>query len=290
MAMGPRERELLASLFAADHLGQLLGGEPTPRLRAATELLASSLPPNRTATTADVLDSAYRLLAAELPVEYVFKARALDRLLFGRHSPRTTAFYTEFRIGDSRADLLVVNGRAVVYEIKSRFDDLTRLDAQLCDYYSAFSLVTVFVDQLHLTALIDRLPPHVGISVLAKRSSISPVRRPAEYRAALRPEAVFRLLREREYLGMLERRGYEPASVDPARRYVYSRDAFCGLSLDDVYPEVLDALKRRQNTRQLADISATLPASLHVAPFAYRMTLQDWRALSNVLDRPLPVF
>jgi len=287
--MAARERELLASLFAADHLGQMIKGEPTPLLLTAAKLVSRSLPTNRPITSTDILDAAYQLLVAELPVEYVFKACALERLLFGRHSPRTTAFYTEFRIGDSRADFLVVNGHAVVYEIKTRYDDLARLDAQLTDYYRAFSHVTVFVDPLQIKAVTNSVPEHVGISVLSRRSSISVVRKPTSFRESLRPEALFRLLREPEYTAILHGRGFQLGSVDPAYRYVYARDAFCTLPLGAVYPEVLAALKRRQDTARLADISATLPTSLRIAPFAHRMPREDWRTLSKVLNCQLAI-
>lgn len=38
---------------------------------------------------------------------------------------------TELPIGDSKADFIMINGRGVVYEIKTDLDNLNRLNSQL---------------------------------------------------------------------------------------------------------------------------------------------------------------
>ena len=164
-----RAKNILSGLFAAGHLGQLTTCASTESIAAARQVLSDVLPPDREVTVAQVLDAAFASLVREFPVEYVFKSCALERLLFGRHSPSTTAFYTEFRIGEARADVLLVNGRAHVYEIKTKYDDFTRLSAQLDEYYRAFTHVTLFVDEAHADLVAERIPEfHRHLRSLAK--------------------------------------------------------------------------------------------------------------------------
>lgn len=277
---GRRDRDILSGLFAAEHLGHLKSRPSTQQVRAAREVLSDTLPSIGEMTVASLLDVAFEYLVREFPVEYIFKSCALERLLFGRHSPRTTAFYTEFRVGDSRADVLLVNGRAQVYEIKTRYDDFSRLASQLDDYYRAFTHVTLFVDEAHAAIAAKRTPEHTGIALLSNKYSMSTVRPASEYREKLDHFQLFRMLHEREYMEVLQARGIKPERIDPAFRYRYCLDAFSLLDIQEAHSCAVIALKRRQRTVKLAEIAGSLPRSLRLAPFAHRLTLADWRSLS----------
>ncbi|MEI9986083.1 MAG: sce7726 family protein [Aliidongia sp.] len=50
-----------------------------------------------------------------------------QKILMGKHSLRTASMLNEFRAGSCKADLVILNGTATVYEIKSERDSLTRL-------------------------------------------------------------------------------------------------------------------------------------------------------------------
>lgn len=280
---GRRDRDILAGLFAADHLGQLRSRPSTQQVQAAREVLSDTLPSIGEVTVASLLNYAFEYLIREFPVEYIFKSCALERLLFGRHSPRTTAFYTEFRVGASRADVLLVNGHAHVYEIKTRYDDFSRLTSQLDDYYRAFTHITLFVDEAHLAIAAKRTPEHTGIVVLSNKYSMSTVRPAREYREKLNHFQLFRMLHEPEYMAVLQVRGIKPELVDPLTRYRYCLDAFSLLDIEEAHSCAVMALKRRQRTLKLAEIARSLPRSLRLAPFAHRMTLADWRSLSAQL-------
>jgi hypothetical protein len=277
---GLRTKELLSGLFGAGHLGQLAWGSTTQSMLAAREILYGGRPKSQDVTVAELLDTAFATLADAFPVEYVFKSCAVTRLLFGRHSPRTTSFYVEFPIGESRADVVAVNGQAHVYEIKTRYDDFSRLSAQLDEYYRAFSYVTLFVDEAHATAVVNHVPQYTGIAVLSKKFSMRVLRPAIPRQENLDSRQLFRVLHEREYLSVLQSRGIEVGRVDPADRYRFCLEAASRLDVNELQAEVVLALKRRQATTRLADIAQTLPESLRLAPFAYRMTLEQWKELS----------
>ncbi|MBC8060944.1 MAG: sce7726 family protein, partial [Clostridiaceae bacterium] len=46
-----------------------------------------------------------------------------------------------------KADFILINGSAVVYEIKTELDTLDRLDSQIENYYKAFTKVCVITSE-----------------------------------------------------------------------------------------------------------------------------------------------
>jgi hypothetical protein len=93
------------------------------------------------------------------------------------------------------------------------------------------------------------------------------------------------MLRRHEYSSILRARGVDPDAVDPASRYRYCLNAFSQLPIDEAYSHTVLALKHRQRTERIAEIASTLPRSLRLAPFAHRMTLEDWKTLSAQMCR-----
>ena len=98
----------------------------------------------------------------------------LNKLLLGVHSVNTTTALTEVAIAKSKADFVLINGKAVVYEIKTELDNLERLSSQVDDYYKAFDHVAVVTYEKNLQQLqkvLDSIDKPVGIYVLRKMGS-----------------------------------------------------------------------------------------------------------------------
>ncbi len=134
--------------------------------------------------------------------EYFYKNTLLNKLLIGVHSINTTTALSELPVAKSKADFLLINGKAVVYEIKTELDNLDRIESQINDYYKAFDHVAVITCKEHVTALQERVKlmnKPVGIYVLRKRGTIGTIQKPEEYRDSLDQEILFKLLRKSEY-------------------------------------------------------------------------------------------
>ena len=276
--LGRPEKDILVGLYTAEHLGQLTSGQPTEQIRAASEVLRDMLRLTRNATVAMLFDLAFQCLTRWFPVEYVFKSCVLERLLFGRYSPRTTAFYTEFRIGNSRADVASLmallmstkSSRLTMIWLVSPLRSMTTTRPSLRDSICRFDTPR---------SSKKSTPEYTGIA--SNGYSISMGRPAMEYRERLDHSQLFRLLHQSEYISILNEFGVRPERIDPAHRFRYSLDAFRQLEIDEGLTRVVSALKRRQCTARLAEIANTLPRSLRVAPFAYRMARRDWRSLST---------
>src|SRR3984885_3867291 len=91
-----------------------------------------------------LFDAAFALLRREgYRHEYIYRAALTHKILLGKHSLQTASMMNEFRVGDCKADLAILNGTATVYEVKSERDSLARLQRQIAAYTTVFSRVYV---------------------------------------------------------------------------------------------------------------------------------------------------
>ena len=188
------------------------------------------------------------MLFHEHPIEYVYKTCLLKRTVFGTYSPNTTALYMEFPVAGARADILLVNGDAKVFEVKTRFDDTTRLNIQLAEYYRCFRSVNVVVEEDQSERYTRELPDHVGVSALTSRFSISVRRSPRGMSGKLDHARMFALLRQREYYDIASDLKMDLLNVDPSVRYQAALERFSTLPVDKAYDLILRALHVRQRT------------------------------------------
>ena len=78
-----------------------------------------------------ILSEFYSFISKNHRNEYYYKNTLLNKLLLGVHKPTTTVALTEIPIAKSKADFILINGKAVVYEIKTALDTFERLETQL---------------------------------------------------------------------------------------------------------------------------------------------------------------
>ena len=87
-------------------------------------------------TIGEAISEIYHFMNCEYRNEYFYKNTILNQLLIKKHDLYSTAALTELPVGDSKADFIMINGRGVVYEIKTDLDNLLRLENQIRDLLS----------------------------------------------------------------------------------------------------------------------------------------------------------
>ena len=122
--------------LAAAFSPAVLKGLASADARAVAPRLApvAAMAPNPEATLGEAFDAALKSLVAGHRSEYVFKNQIISKVVFGRHSPRTASALLELPMGQSVADVVVLNGTSTTYEVKTDLDQFTRLSTQLDDY------------------------------------------------------------------------------------------------------------------------------------------------------------
>ena len=280
------DTRILSELFTATHLQRLAWYGRSQTLEASIDFLQREGRITKDSLVADVLETAFETLVRKYPIEYVYKACILKKTIFGTYSPNTTALYMEFPISDARADMLLVNGDATIFEVKTRYDTPDRVNAQLAEYYRCFMSVIVVVEEAEVERYLQRLPAHVGVSALTSRFSMSTRRRPMVMAEKLDHTKMFRLMHQKEYYHAVSDLGVDLLNIDPAVRYSTAMEYFARLPIMEAYTRVLSALCNRQRTKRLATLCSKLPQSLHASVFSYRLRNRDWENLVGVLSQP----
>jgi hypothetical protein len=255
------------------------------RLLGQTNLLDNA---RSDATVGDVFDQAFEILkVAGQRDEYIYRAAISQKILMGTHSLRTASMLNEFRAGSSKADLVILNGTATVYEIKSERDSLARLANQVDNYKRVFAKVNVIASEGHIDGIIETVPKDVGIMCLSKRFRISTVREAAECPARICPITVFESLRMTESKTILQELGVTVPEVPNTQRHAAMRDLFATLDPMALHVEMVRTLKRTRNLAPLGDFVDRLPKSLQAAALSISVRRSDHPKLIGAIETPL---
>lgn len=197
-------------------------------------------------TNKECISEIYQHLKKEYQNEYYYKNTLLNKLLLGIHSPRTTTALTEVPVGNSKADFILINGKAVVYEIKTALDNFDRLNGQLKDYYKAFSRVVVVTSENNFDYVQQRLQNSpAGICLLTKKNTLSVRKKPIEYNEMLSKSIMFKILRKNEYEQILLKHFGLLPDVSQFEYYRACKAMFESLPTDIAYQVFVQTLKAR---------------------------------------------
>lgn len=245
------------------------------------------LSPSKTQALSELFESAWRELRQLYRNEYVYKSEVANRIVFGRHSPRTAALHLELPVGRSIVDVAIYNGTSTAYEIKTEFDSARRLETQTRDYAKAFEAVYV-VSHPNLAGTYSRLvAPDVGVLALDRRGSLSVIKPATKSQSRLDHAVVFRCLRREEYLRAL--RSISPGLV-ALPNGVVSETAlalFRTLSKREVHEIYVESLRKRKTEGETPLFAARLPASLRALGFGIPLSRLQQETLIRSLSQPI---
>lgn len=218
--------------------------------------------------------------------EYFYKNTLLNKLLLGVHSINTTTALTEVPIAKSKADFVLINGKAVVYEIKTELDNLERLSSQIDDYYKAFdhvAVVTFEKNLLQLQKVLDSIDKPVGIYVLRKNGKLGTIHKPQRYIEDLNKEIIFKLLRKYEYENIITNYyGYLP-EVSQFKYYTACKQLFLEIPLEESYLYVLKNLKKRMQLEKQEFVK--VPYELKFLAYFMELKYDDYQKLETFLEQ-----
>ncbi len=237
-------------------------------------------------TNQELISEIYCELKNHYRNEYFYKNTLLNKLLLGVHSVNTTTALTEMAIAKSKADFVLINGKAVVYEIKTELDNLDRLSSQIDDYYKAFDHVAVVTYEKNLQQLqkvLESIDKPVGIYVLRKNGKLGTVQNPQRYTDDLNKEVIFKLLRKSEYEDIISQRyGYLP-EVTQFKYYSACKKMFLEIPIEESYLLVLKELKKRMQL--VKEEFVKIPYELKFLAYFMELTYDDYQKLDVFLER-----
>lgn len=238
------ELRCFANLFSASALERFVVQRDTSYLK--TLISRYGIHSNESVNTiGDYYNYAFNSLLKNYRNEYVYKNLILNKLLLGKHRLTTTTIINEFRIGTSIADLVMINGCAKVFEIKTELDSPYRVNGQLADYRKVFENVYLVTHHSLVEKYVAQLDSHVGVIALTKNNTLSIVRESLQYSEELDSETMFRCLRKAEYSAIIK--SYYGALPDatPARYFTVCKELFAEIPVAILYKLMLSELKKR---------------------------------------------
>lgn len=231
-----------------------------------------------------LISEIYTILRKEYRNEYFYKNTILNKLLFGVHKPTTTTALTEIAIGKSKADFVLINGRAIVYEIKTELDNLDRLESQIANYFKAFTRVSILTCEDHSDTLQKRLSNSpVGICILTKKGTIKVIKEPEEYADNLSKDTMFRILRKHEYEGIIVKHFGALPDVSQFEYYRTCKHLFCQIDTYVAYTEFVATLKRRGKID--VELYKQIPYELKFLIYFSDFKTDDYRRLHSFLQQ-----
>jgi hypothetical protein len=156
------------------------------------------------------------------------------------------------RHGRCRADIAVVNGSLIGFEIKSDEDTLTRLPEQVKLYSAVFDHASVITGAKHRKGVVAQLPRWWGVVVCETHPQGSvkfETWREPDWNKHVDPIAIAQLLWKTEASAILARLGDPPKDLRQRRSFLYERLA-TAFDLPQLQKLVRDCLKNRKNWRR----------------------------------------
>ena len=245
-------------------------------------------PPSAEMPLRDWFEFFYSLLAERYRCEYIYKNAITTKLFLSeRHSLEESLLTSEFRIGKSRADVVILNGTSTVYEVKSDYDSLERLDSQIADYRRVFDRIFVVTSAEKAKSLLNRVDSLVGIIELSDDGELREIREARSNKDNTDPAFVFDCMRQAEFCSVIKDEfGYTP-NVPNSKLYRESRKLFCKLDPDYAHDLMVAKVRSRTKKQPYIELIKGSPHSLKHACLSFSKSQALAVQIKEGLEEPL---
>lgn len=229
----------------------------------------------------------YSILVRKYKCEYVYKNSVANQLYLKNHRPNKALLTDEFRIGVSRADVVVINSTSTVYEIKTKYDSLTRLEQQISDYQKVIDRIYVVTTNEKCHEVSTVINDSVGLVTMDDKGKLNTIKKAKPNRANTDPGMVFDCMRRTEYCSAIkEAFGYVP-DVPNGIIYVEAKKLFMQLPPEQAHKLMVKNVVKRARHKPFADRISDVPSSLKHACLAYNRSKKVVCPIVDRLRKPL---
>lgn len=234
-----------------------------------------------------IIEDIYSQLFKSYRSEYLFKNIAAQKILLGKHSINTTKMLTEFRVGESKADILMLNGTSHIYEIKSEYDNLDRLEKQVKDYQRFAEYVSIITAQTHIDKLLSITDENIGLIGLTKNGALRNIRKAASNISFYDPSVAFSSLRKKEYIQLLKDLGCAIPDVPNTKIYAECKKLFSQIDRVQSIKSLAKILKLRDHSQTQNKFIIDAPKELKAYAVSCKLNAEEKINLSTALNRSL---
>ena len=204
-------------------------------------------------TYQEIVERSYLLMTKYYRNEYYFKNLIANKLFLKQENPKKSVYLSEFRIGDTIADVVIINGRSKVFEIKTELDSPDRLLKQINSYRKVFEEVYVVTFYNLEEKYLKIIPSDVGLYVVTKRGAIKKVKE-ATIQEDHEFENLFYCLRKTEYSNIVKKVFGRIPKVSSVRFFKACKILLKAIPADYFYEEWKVQIKNRQKLIPLSPL------------------------------------
>lgn len=277
----------LSKIFSPTILKELCSTGNSKKLRKILDELNLLYQVDLKKNLESFFNDVYKILLKNYRNEYIYRSIIIKKILLGIHSLNTAHLINECRVGNSKADCVILNGTSTVYEIKTQFDTFSRLHSQLDDYKKAFEYVYIVVPIETLKKLEGyNLDENIGIMVLNKNSTISKTRLAKSNKNYFNKETIFDILRKNEYIEIISKY-YEIPSMPNTKIYTFCKRLFSELDIELIHVELVQILKKRDISDLQKKVILNVPDSLKALSMQTKLTDKEKNNLLELLQKDM---
>jgi hypothetical protein len=137
--------------------------------------------------------------------EYIYKNALLNQeLLLSKYGLTETIVLNEFKVGNSIADFVLLNGEVKIFEIKTDLDGFKKLAKQIEDYQKFANKVFVVVSHKNSERLFEKYANSpVGITAFTDNGKLETIKDAVSFTDNFDHTVIFKTLRRNEYLEII---------------------------------------------------------------------------------------
>lgn len=192
------------------------------------------------------LGIAYQYLRHNYRCEYVYKNEIANQLLLRFHNDNSATLLREVTSDRSIADIVIINGQTVAYEIKTELDNFDRLAGQLSSYQSLYDCLYIVTHAGAVEAIRGIADATVGIIVLDANAQLETVRLATPTTNLFNPGKAVITLRQAELVAAYEKWVGKMPKMGTALIYEFCHEWYLSLAVEDAHIVFAEALKSRK--------------------------------------------
>lgn len=235
-------------------------------------------------TVRDFFSSAFDSLKANYRNEYVYKSAIVNKIVFGRHSPRTSSSSIELPVNNSIVDVAIFNGCSTAYEIKTEYDSPKRLVTQSLDYLDVFEHIYIVTHPKLVGKYCSLDIPNVGVMSLSKKDTFKVEKEAVSNIENIKLDKIFNVLRRDEYVKIIEDYTSEKVCMPNGLIYNFCKEVFTSIPLNVANMYFVNAMKKRAMDKEFIDYLYSLPACLRALGYATPLSKKQKDYIVNLMD------
>jgi hypothetical protein len=232
-----------------------------------------------------LLEKGYNELLQNYRHEYLFKSALFKDFILKEYVLESAILLSEFKIGGSIADAVLVNGTNKVFEIKTELDSPFRLESQIRDYKKAFSEVYLVVHQQQAEKYAKLISSEIGLLCFSEAQGFTEYKKATSDTDQLEITAMAKSLRKDELSSLASCLTGETPVATPVKLFNTCLEIVKSFAPEQVQRNYLQIIKKRINPAVNEKVlSDQVPSFLKFFCYTENIKEKDYIHLLNSLD------